>query len=65
MTDTHPTIPLPNEPERSTSPIPDLAAPAAPATPTAPVTSFPLPPQNPWAAPAPVSAPAKTDSSRR
>jgi putative serine protease PepD len=57
MTDTHPTVPLPNEPES--------AAPRASADPapfTAPTATIPLPPANPWAPPA---APAKADSGRR
>ncbi|MCZ3390105.1 MAG: trypsin-like peptidase domain-containing protein [Actinomycetia bacterium] len=60
MTDTHPTIPLPNEPEN--------AAPSPPAdsTPfTAPTTTVPLPPANPWAPPTAPEVSAKADNSGR
>ena len=59
MTDTHPTVPLPNEPESGAPTDPADAAPY-----TAPTTTVPLPPQNLWAPPAPQGPPAKADGRR-
>ena len=60
MTDTHPTLPLPNEPENAAPSAPADSAPF-----TAPTTTVPLPPANPWAPPTAPEAAAKTDSGRR